>query len=94
MVSIQKELIADIQSTITPAVALAIKYRLKISNNRYDLLRNLLTKMWDSNLEEWVPRMLKKVGLKMPSLFPSLKRVKKFKKKLKTLNETKTQDER
>jgi len=74
MKKVQQEVIEEIKTSITPALALAIKYRLKISNNRYDLMRKMMTQVWNTDLEQWIPRVLKNLNVSMPNLFPSLKR--------------------
>jgi len=92
MKKVQQEVIEEIKTSITRFLALAIKYRLKISNNRYDLMRKMMTQVWNTDLEQWIPRVLKNLNVSMPNLFPSLKRLKQFEKELQTLNQFKTQN--
>ena len=64
-VNIQNALIKDLKEAISPAIALAIKLRCKISDDRYVLMQKMLAQVWNTESEEWIPRTLNNSGIEV-----------------------------
>src|SRR5438067_1946424 len=75
---IQIETVKAIKDTITPAIALAVKVKLNLSNKKYKSLRRLLQEQWNPNKQRYTPRKINNTDLSFPSLLPSIGAVKKF----------------
>ncbi len=73
------------KEAITPAVALAIKTQLKMSNKKYELLRSILRKQYDHSTKKYVPREVRP-GQKLPNLFPPLEKVQQLQESLRDLS--------
>jgi hypothetical protein len=86
----EKEYYIELKETITPAVVLALKMRLKMSDRKYELLRSILKRRYDHNNSSYVTKELKS-GRKFPNLFPTLKVVKEFEQSLRSLHIVPTQ---
>jgi len=85
----EKDCFGGLSEAITPALALAIKIRLKMSDRKYELLRSILRKKYDHEKSKFVPREIKP-GKKFPNLFPPLKHVRRCQDSLRSLNPEQT----
>jgi hypothetical protein len=77
----EKDWLKNINEAITPAVALAIKTQLKMSNRKYKLLRSILQRRYNHETQRYETRNLK-TGQKFPKLFPPLEKVVELQKSL------------
>jgi len=92
--SIRKEAIKSVSDTLTPAIALAIKMRLKISNRKYKFMCRSLQKTYDFVEKKFKIRKVKGFDIWFPRLLPSLKKVKDLQKSLENLHTFATMDGR
>ncbi len=74
----------SLKEIITPALALAIKIKLKMSNRKYTILWSMLRRRYNHETKKYEIRKVK--GKKLPSLFPSLEKVTNFQESLRSLN--------
>ena len=86
--NIQKQTLTSIKSTISPTIGLAIKYRYKLSEDKYKGLKRLLEKQYDYNHKIYTKRRLNLNGdlITMPKILPSLKSIKILEKDLQKLD--------